>query len=134
MKLQLHAPFIIGSRLLPALRIGDATLTLRLPLFPAECGRWGAAMIFEAPGIAFTDQTLRSGLSGFRSLVDPFSTFLSFLDAAAEAREDGDNADLFPPAVMQWARDNASEISAARMELCDENGAVRHDLIVEAAR
>jgi len=57
-----------------------------LPLFPAERGRWGATMILEGPGIHLTDQTLRSGLSGFRSLVDPFNTYLSYLDAAAEAR------------------------------------------------
>jgi hypothetical protein len=129
--MKLHAPFIIGSRLLPALRIGDMTLTLRLPLFPAERGRWGATMILEGPGIHLTDQTLRSGLSGFRSLVDPFNTYLSYLDAAAEAREGSDNADLFPPSVMQWARDNASAIAEARMELCDEHGNARHDLISE---
>jgi hypothetical protein len=129
--MKIHAPFIIGSRLWPALRIGDATLNLRLPLFPAERGRWGAAMIFEAPGLQFTDQTLRSGIRGFRSYVDPFSSYLAFLDAASEAREGSDNSDLFPPPLMQWARDNASAIAEVRLQLCDEHGAVRHHLISE---
>jgi hypothetical protein len=127
--MQLHAPFLIGSRLWPALRIGDATLTLRLPLFPAERGCWGATMLLEIPGIRITDQTLRSGLSGFHSLVEPFSSYLSCLDAAAEAREGSDNTELFPPKVMQWARDNASAIVGARMQLCDSRGHTRHDLI-----
>lgn len=129
--MKLHAPFVIESRLLPALRIGNATLTLRLPLFPAERGKWGATMIFEAPGIQFTDQTVRSGLAGFRSLVEPFNTYLGFLEAAAEAREQGDNADMFPPKVMTWARAHASAIAEARIELCDENGNTRHELISE---
>jgi hypothetical protein len=129
--MKLKTPFIIDSTLSPSLRIADATLALHLPLFPAEKARWGATMILEAPGIALTDTTLRSGLSGFRSLVDPFSTYLSMLDAAAEAREGGDNADLFPPNVMQWARENASAIAQARNDLQDELGAVRHDLISE---
>jgi len=127
--IKLQAPFVIGSRLWPALRIGDATLTIRLPLYRAEQGRTGAAMILEAPGLQFTDQTIRSRIGGFRSLVDPFAAYLSFLEAAAEAREGGDNADLFPAKVMQWARDNAAVIAEARMELCDESGAARHELI-----
>jgi hypothetical protein len=48
-------------------------------------------------------------------------SLLSFLGAAAESYRyrgmEGENADLFEPALTQWASENADEISMAQMDM-----------------
>jgi hypothetical protein len=144
---KLLTPFIISARLAPALEIGDATLSLIGTDVKAsdEPGalilgqRIGATLVLDfADGTEYECSDLQSGCGGFGSVVDIFESFLSFLSAAAEARAftqrtgiTSDNDDMFPPNVMQWAADNASEIEGAQCELQDENGDVRTDLIQE---
>lgn len=130
----LHAPFEISARLLPALRIGDAWLSLESCEF-TNGGR--ATFILDytdehGKRAEYRDANLRSGaMRPFESPVEAFETFISFLSAAAEASEDGDNADLFPPAVMAWAREAGDTISMDTWELYEgsDDGAVNHALI-----
>ncbi len=145
--MKLLPPFIISSRLAPALRIGDATLSLLGTDVVASDGpgvrilgaRIGATLVLDfADGTEYECSDLSSGCGGFASVVDIFESFLSFLSAAAEARRftertgrESDNGDMFPPHVMQWASDNMYAIEEAQCELQDENGRTRTDLIQE---
>lgn len=134
--MKLHPPFIITSRLVPGLRIGDATLHL------TSIGEWGddgreeACFELEIDGVGHCD-VVRSGVgTGFKSAVQAFHSYIGFLSAAAEAVQYGrrhgyksDNADIFPPAVMQWADENYNEIGVATCAISDEDGEANHGLI-----
>lgn len=141
--MQLHEPFIIGPRLLPALRIGDAILSLEGMTEATVTGalrvrRMSPAFILDIGSEEHRIDDLQSGAGGFRSLVEPFETLLSFMSACAESIQyrartghGGDNADMFPPPIAQWCADHASDIEAAQCELQDENGNARHALITD---
>ena len=133
----IHPPFIVGPRLTPALQVAGATLSL---LGIERSGkRQRARFVLDLDGAEYTDESLHSGVQGFRSTVEAFESYLSFLGACAESvryadrtgrGEPGENADLFPVPVARWAADNADEIAMIRLDLCDEDGmAVRHQLI-----
>ena len=120
--MKLHHPFIISARLLPALKIGEATLS------------WdGGTFFLDTPDFTYEERNLDMGALGWRSSVVPFETLLCFLSAAAEAMryEFSDNKDLFPEHVMAWCADNASEIDQAHVGLTNEDGDALHDLIEE---
>lgn len=123
----LKKPFIISSRLLPALKIGNATVQLEYSKRPGAGGRtryqWIIDIQTDTGEQTFTGHDLQSGCQG-GSLQEGFESLLSFLGAAAESlsytRRTGretDNADLFPAAVAAWADQNSDEISLAEMEV-----------------
>jgi hypothetical protein len=113
--MKLRPPFIISARLLPALKIGDVTLSLDDRY--AHGDRDVCTFYFDGPDFAHTDVGL-SVLPGTPAQ-RCFESMLSFLGAAAEAwdRPDSDNRTLFPPAVMQWANENSSEIYQVESDL-----------------
>jgi hypothetical protein len=127
--MKLHNPFIIGPRLLPALRVGDAFLSLAAwtradrahPSF-SEARRDVCTFYLDIPGEPGYDDAVRSGIAGFHSAVEAFDAMLAFLVAAAESRNGSDNANLFPEYVMRWCRDSRDDIEVAGLELCDEQG------------
>ena len=130
-------PFILGPRITPALQVAGATLSL---LCIERAGkRQRARFILDLDGTEYLDDSLQSGVQGFRSTVEAFESYLSFLGACAESvryadrtgrGEPGENADLFPVPVARWAADNADEIAMARFDLCDGDGmTVLHSLI-----
>ena len=133
----LKPPFIIGSTLSPALKIGDSTLHLTDVQF-AEEGRDRATFLLVTPEFEYEDDQLRSGVGGFQSTVSIIESFLSYLEAAAEAEEYGertgyhsDNSDLFPRHVVEWALLNKCELDYTHMEITDEDGAPNESLIEE---
>lgn len=136
--MKLHPPFIITARLLPGLRLGDAWLGLT-GIEPSDENRDCATFALDfADGSTYTDSSMRSGCGGFKGPVSAFNTFLSFLLAAVESLEyeqrtgrAGDNADLFPRHVVEWALDNKSDIESAQMDICGEEGSPNEYLIKE---
>lgn len=129
----LRSPFFISSRLLPALQIAGATIQLDYSRRPGRDGRTvsqGETKVrsrtryewtIDLPsGKSFTASDLQSGCDG-GSLTEGFLSFLSFLSACAEsyARRgiDGENADLFPVQVAEWAATYSDEIAMAQIEL-----------------
>lgn len=110
----LKQPFQISARLLPALNIGGAWVQLEsLPKRDAE-NRTVYRWTIDLPGGAeFTGQDLRSGCGG-GSLQSGFESLLSFLGAFAEG---GENADLFPEGLREWAESAADEIACTACEL-----------------
>lgn len=137
----LHPPFFIGSNLRPALRVGDAVLSLdEIRHSATPDGRDVAVMVLDLPGnVEYIDDQMRSGCGGFRGSVEVFETFLSFLSAAGESVRYGapdyipgpdDNGSLFPIHVSRWAGENFDEISSVGCDLMDEySGGVLHHLI-----
>lgn len=129
--MKLHPPFLIGSRLLPCLTVGGATLSLErddyASAYRSPDGRDVYRWTIDLPGgSGHSDNDLRSGCQG-GSLQSMFGTLLGFLSAAGESLrycegqgrepDEDDNASLFPPAVTQWARENADELSMLACEI-----------------
>jgi len=125
----LHPPFKIGSRLLPSLEVGGAWISLEHVGYSnsgRDVFRW---YIDLADGTEYSAADLRSGCQGCTTQ-EAFGTLLAFLDAYAEAiawkertGRDSENADIFPPGMRQWARENADELGMLRLEI-EESGAV----------
>lgn len=127
----LHAPFFISSRLLPALKINDAVLSLESISERDFEGRQSAAFILDLPdGSEYKDSSMQSGCQGFYGMggrmQDIFAGFMSFLDAAAESymyaenaysNDSDSNMSMFPQNVVEWAAENADEIGILRIEI-----------------
>ena len=135
--MKLHSPFIIGSTLSPALKIGDSVLHLT-DVQLAEQGRDQATFLLVTPEFEYVDDKLRSCTGGFISTVAAFDAFLSFLSAAAESLRyrivtgvKGENEDLFPHHVNVWAAYNKDAIEVAICEITDEDGYPNESLIEE---
>ena len=109
----LKPPFIIGARLLPALKIGDSYLSFDMST---------NVFYFDTPDFS----RVSCGLTR-RAWQIPvqrqFEGLLSFMLAAAEAQSavdrgrSSDNANIFDPAVMRWCQENTNEIGCLRLEI-----------------
>ena len=108
----LSAPFLISSRLLPAVSIGQGHEQITVSLSPS-------GFILDGPfgEHKVTDLTLR----GNPSIESAFETLLSFMSAAAESFRyrgmDGENADLFPAEVTEAIAQVSSELESVWFEL-----------------
>lgn len=132
----LHHPFFIGSALAPAIKVGDATLSL-LNVGWSDDHRHRCSFELVTPDFTHIDHEMCSGVGG-SSTVDKFENYLGFMSACAESLayksysgEPGENADLFPPHVGEWILDNKDEIDMTMCDLQDENGRVLEHLIEE---
>lgn len=65
------------------------------------------------PGWVEGGDDLRTGVRMDDGPVAMLRTMLSFLCAAMESWPDGENAGLFPPAVVQWALEHDAEVTEA---------------------
>lgn len=123
--MQLHPPFAISSRLMPALHIGDVWLSLSLGAFNHE-GRNVFEVWIDFPDEEFHITDLRSGVGG-ASIQKGFASLLCFLTAAGESYDyrmrtgrPGENETLFEPRIVAWASENSDELSMLEMEI-EEN-------------
>ena len=110
----LKDPFLISSRLLPAVKIGDCTVSLDAQTdryyFDFESGE-------SIEGNDFNPKTA--------DVQEAMGCLLSFVGAFAEgcAYEDrnpgseSENGDLFPASMREWAMQNSDEISMLAYEL-----------------
>ena len=110
--MKLSAPFLISSRLLPAVSIGKGSEQITVSLSPR-------GFILDGPfgEHEVTDLTLR----GNPSIESAFETLLSFMSAAAESFRyrgmDGENADLFPAPVTEAIAQVSSELECVHFEI-----------------
>ncbi len=108
----LSAPFLISSRLLPAVSIGKGSEQITVSLSPS-------GFILDGPfgEHKVTGLTLR----GNPSIESAFETLLSFMSAAAESFRyhgmDGENADLFPAEVTEAIAQVFSELESVWFEI-----------------
>ena len=114
----LKSPFIISSRLLPALQVAGATLSLeRGPVFYLDLPDGSEHEIRDfSPG------------AGNRDIASWFAAMLGFLSAAAESRryrewqrkygvDPDSNEVLFNSTIVDWAAANSDEISMLEYEI-----------------
>ena len=138
----LHEPFIIGSRLYPALKLGDGFLSLASASWDTETASvLGTRMQFgfylDTPEFEYFDDNLQSGCGC--TTVEAFENFLGFMEAAIESYDyelrypgrEGENTSLFPRHVVEWAYDNRWAVEEARSSICDEDGYALTHLIEE---
>lgn len=125
--MKIKQPLCITSRLLPGVKIGEATISIEYAhITPDErrAYRW----YINLPGKEFTGNDLASGVGG-GSLQSGLESLLGFLSAFAEAHayqdqtgQECENADLFPAGLAEWAMDNALKISMLVCELEEKPG------------
>lgn len=132
--MKLYAPFIVSSRLLPALKLGG--LTISMEMLPRESdGRNRYRYFIDPPAGCrakpLKASDLRSGCQG-GTLVQGFGSLLCFLDSAAESKRlgertgrRGENAGLFPAWILD--RVDESEIGHLR-EMIEPDGRTNEGL------
>ena len=127
----LYAPFSISSRLMPAIVVADGTISLERT-GTSHDGRDEYTVHVDIPSGSFSERGFRSGCGG-ASTQEMFGALLSFLSAAAESHNyrtrtgrPGENEDLFPAPVVEWAAQNADEISMIALKIEETE-----DLIVD---
>lgn len=126
--MKLNSPFVITSRLLPGLHFRDGEKLSEISItFDGTTGDGRARYRYyiDAPGLEHTANDLKSGCGG-GSLQEGMESLLSFLSACVESRNysrrtgrDGENSDLFPDHVAQWAANHSSEIEMAHFEISE---------------
>lgn len=133
--MQLSPPYIITPRLLPGIKVADAIISIEFSPRAGHQGRIRYRYHIDTPAWSHTDDDLQSGAMG-GSLASGMESLLTFLSACAESiaysrhsGREGENADLFPPHVAEWADHNSSELEYALLDLQDEDGNMREDLI-----
>jgi hypothetical protein len=111
----LHPPFIITPRLLPGVKIGKGFISLERDVTTND-NRDRFRWYVDIDGKEYTDNDLKSGVGGC-SFQEAFAALFSFLSAAAESYSyrqqtgtTGENEDLFPNSVVEWAYQHNSEI------------------------
>lgn len=121
----LRHPFIIGSRLLPAVHVGGATISIEYDgETPDRRMRFRHTIDLPGSKRPTVIRDVRSGV-GRASLRDGMSTLLAFLYAAATQ---SDMRGEFPRRVEAWAKQNSDEISICQLEIdetpdcCVEDG------------
>jgi hypothetical protein len=121
--MKLNSPFIISSRLAPAVQIGRATLSFVDGQFIIDLpdGTEHVVEDFNFPLCRIAGATDESVLQ------DGFASMLAFLGACAESRAyaarqrkdpmDGENSGLFPANVGEWAESVSDELAMLQIEI-----------------
>ena len=122
MRYLLHEPFYICAHLLTAIKVDGKEIRGQVTGRNDE-GR--TCYRFDIDGLGVVDD-VRSGCQG-GTLQKGFESLFSFLSAAAESYAYGrhtgrktENADLFALPIVEWAHDNANEISDLALLLEEE--------------
>lgn len=66
-------------------------------------------------------QDLHTGVGMDHGPLAMLGTLLSFLTACAESYPDGENADMFPPEVAEWAAQHSDELTMLALEIEGED-------------
>jgi hypothetical protein len=118
--MELKNPIIITPRLLPGVQIGNAFIAIEYGKpTPRTSGTGRQVYKVTIDGVGkrtYIDETLRSGCQG-GSLQEGLSSFLHFLSACAESKGKGENTNLFPKRIREWAEHFSDEISMLMIEV-----------------
>lgn len=133
----LHSPIVISARLLPAVKIGDCTISVSHRGYTPD-GRLQFRFYYDRPGRkTYVDNGQRSGVGArpnSRTIRSAIECQLGFLLHSVEARKsrerrgeaydpnDPDSGEnLFPRFVVAWADSMSSEIESAQCELTSDH-------------
>ena len=111
----LKSPVMITPRLTAGVEVGDAWVSIEYSDRAGDEGRDRYQWYVDFKGgREFSGDDLQSGCVG-GSLQSGLESLLSFLGAFAESwrhsREDGENSNLFPAEMAEWAMQNSDEIA-----------------------
>jgi len=125
--MKLLSPFFISSHLAPAVKVADATLSFVDGKFILETPEF----THQVQGFRFPEGRIAGDTDASR-LQNGFAAILDFLSACAESRAyatrkgkdpmEGENSDLFPANVGEWAEYNSDEIAMLSLELQETKG------------
>jgi len=119
MSTQLKHPFFISSWLTPAVRVGNAVISIEYG-DPTPDGRVRYKYTIDFIGLSHHQgDDLKSGVGG-GTLKQGMESLLSFLSACGESSrpgQEGENADLFPKHIAEWCYENQDEIDSVRLEI-----------------
>lgn len=128
----INPPCIITSRLLPGIKVGDATISIERDGETFD-NRDRFRIYIDAPGIEYVSEDQASGVGG-GSMQDALRATLSFLSACGESRNyrlrqsverhPNDTEDLYPADVAEWASQNADALGLAECELEETTNAI----------
>jgi hypothetical protein len=125
MAVTLKSPFFISSRLLPAVRVANAVLSIGYGGDATTTGRTRYQYFIDFEGLSdFEGHDIKSGVGG-GTLKQGMESLLAFLSACGESSRPGrkgENADLFPPAIGEWAYENLDEIGIVLFEVEETEG------------
>lgn len=118
--MKLHHPFIITSRLAPGLSVGGASISFERGQFVIDLPDGAEHVVTD---FRFPQGRIAGDTDG-DVLADGFAAILSFLSACAESRQyatrtgrPGENADLFPENVGEWAESCSDELGMLSCEI-----------------
>lgn len=123
--MKLQSPFQISARLAPALQIGSAWISFVDGQFIIDLPDGTEHTVTDLRQPRCTTKGVND--TPCRMLVDQFGALLSFLGACAESRAyatrqgkdamDGENSDLFPANVGEWAESVSDELAMLGCEI-----------------
>jgi hypothetical protein len=109
----LRKPFFISSRLMPAIRVGDATIHMRAHSVDSEDGdtlvRW--EYLIDAPSVQYGTNDVSTPYIGQSVIAEQLPTAMGALLDGLSHAADGDEAGPFPHQVWLWARRHQDEIT-----------------------
>lgn len=105
----LKPPFFISERKLPAVKIGDVTISIEDSTECPCCGKPQLAYHIDGPAFNHFNNDLRE----CANMQEAVKTLLAYLEAAA----DGENLEFFPEAINKWAAANKDEINRVFREV-----------------
>lgn len=122
--MKLSQPFEISARLMPAVKVGEVTISLNLSGRQSSDGRDIYEAYLDFPdGREYAVTDLRSGCQG-GSVREGMTGLLSFLSAAGEAyayRErngsSSGNETLFDTWISEWAATQTDELSMCEFDI-----------------
>ncbi len=127
--MNLREPIIITARLLAGVKVGVATISIDFAGHTSD-GRTRYNYFIDTPLFEYAGSDLKSGVGG-GSLQAGLESLLAFLSAAAESYayqmrtgRQGENADLFPANVLEWAYQHSDELSMLACELEEDRALI----------
>lgn len=114
----LKPPFIMSSRLLPAVKIAGATLSIEA-INTSSDGRIVYQWHWDFEKQSITASDLKSGVGDKLDYQQTMGGLLSFMVACAESLQCGsdENSSLFPQEMHEWLTQNSDEIGMLALEL-----------------
>lgn len=119
-------PCIITPRLLPGIAIGNGYIAIEYSPDQSFDGRDRYRYHIDIPslGVDYSCDDLQSGCGG-GSLQSGLSSLLTFLSACGESYPDGENADMFPAHIAEWAAQHSDDLSVLACELDETPNAIQ---------
>lgn len=118
--MNLSHPFFISSRLMAAVKIGEATISIGYSKKPGREGRVRYQWFFDWAGLEETADDIQSGV-GHGAIREGMESLLGFMSACGESfryrGNGGENVDLFPESMWEWCATNREELGMLAEEI-----------------